>query len=152
MVDHVLPPEEMPAKLVEYAAYLRQSARVPAGYVQDAREQLGRICGLLRHRTGHDFSRYKDATVLRRIQRRMQVLQIPSVAGYVARLRDDGKEADQLFRDLLIGVTQFFRDPAAFDALARQVVPRIVANVGPEGRSGSGPPAAPPARRPTPWP
>jgi two-component system CheB/CheR fusion protein len=133
MVDHVLEPAEMPAKLLEYAAYLRDHRKVSTGAMEETGEHLTRICGLLRRRTGHDFSQYKTNTVVRRIQRRMQVLQVPSVVGYVARLRNDPKEADQLFRDLLIGVTQFFRDTAAFQVLAREVIPRIVEHAGTEG-------------------
>ena len=133
MVDHVLPPEEMPVKLLEYASYLRDLRHASSHVMQETSEQLNRICDLLRRRTGHDFSQYKTNTLVRRIQRRMQVLQIPSVVGYVARLRNDAKEGDQLFRDLLIGVTHFFRDPVAFEALEREVIPRIVDHAGPDG-------------------
>jgi two-component system CheB/CheR fusion protein len=133
MVDHVLTPEEMPVKLLEYTGYLRNLRRASAGIEAETSEQLNRICAILRRRTGHDFSQYKTNTIVRRIQRRMQVLQVPSVVGYVARLRSDPKEADQLFRDLLIGVTHFFRDPAAFAVLAREVIPRIVEHAGSDG-------------------
>jgi two-component system CheB/CheR fusion protein len=133
MVDHVLMPEEMPVKLLEYASYLRHLRKASTGGMAETSEQLSRICAILRRRTGHDFSQYKTNTLVRRIQRRMQVLQVPSVVGYVARLRNDPKEADQLFRDLLIGVTHFFRDPEAFGVLAREVIPRIVKHAGSEG-------------------
>jgi two-component system CheB/CheR fusion protein len=135
LVDHVLPPEEMPAKLVEYAAHLRElDKRKDKGKLfDDAGGELGRICALLRRRTGHDFSRYKTTTLVRRIQRRMQVLQISSVAQYVDRLRQDAKEADQLFRDLLISVTHFFRDPEAFEVLAREAIPKLFEQVASEG-------------------
>ena len=132
LVDHVLPPEEMPVKLLEYAAYLRKLGQ-NASALEETGEQLGRICDILRRRTGHDFSQYKTNTLGRRIQRRMQVLQVPSVVDYVARLRSDPKETDQLFRDLLIGVTHFFRDPAAFQALAKEVIPRVVEEAGGQG-------------------
>jgi two-component system CheB/CheR fusion protein len=133
LVDHVLPPEDIPYKLVEYAAYLRSARTTEAGTDGEAAEQLGRICTIVRRRTGHDFSQYKVNTLIRRIQRRMQVLQVPSVAGYVSRLRNDPKESDQLFRDLLIGVTHFFRDPPAFAALAREVIPRVLEQAAPDG-------------------
>jgi two-component system, chemotaxis family, CheB/CheR fusion protein len=133
MVDHVLRPEEMPAKLLEYAAYLREHGEGSAARMEETAQQLTRICAVLRRRTGHDFSQYKTNTLVRRIERRMQVLQVPSVVGYVARLRNDPKEADLLFRDLLIGVTHFFRDPAAFEVLARDVIPRIVDHAGADG-------------------
>ena len=83
-----------------------------------------------RAKTGHDFSRYKEKTVTRRIQRRMQVLQADTVPDYLARLRDDPKEVELLFRDLLIGVTQFFRDPDAFDALRNSVLPKLIEGKG----------------------
>src|SRR5206468_9585616 len=89
-------------------------------------DELTRICTILLHKTGHDFRRYKTPTLVRRIQRRRQVLQAPSVAAYIERLRDGPSEADQLFRDLLIGVTHFFRDPEAFAVLANDVIPRLV--------------------------
>src|SRR5262249_7495673 len=136
VVDHVLPPEEMPAKLLEHAAYLRDLDTRQGGQgalFDAAADELARICALIRRKTGHDFSRYKSTTLIRRIQRRMLVLQIASVPDYVDRLRQDPQEAEILFRDLLIGVTHFFRDPGAFDVLAREVVPRIVQDAGPEG-------------------
>ncbi len=135
LVDHVLPPEEMPSKLVEYAAYLRDlhKAQTTTGLFDDGGDQLLRICALLRRKTGHDFSRYKSATLVRRIQRRMQVLQSPTVSAYLERLRHDPKEVDHLFRDLLIGVTHFFRDAEAFAVLARTVIPKVLDHAGPEG-------------------
>jgi two-component system CheB/CheR fusion protein len=128
LVDHVLPPEELAVKLMEYATYLRH-LRVEQGtvlLVNASEDELVRISTILLHKTGHDFRRYKTATLLRRLQRRMQVLQVPSVADYIDRLRQDPKEPDQLFRDLLIGVTHFFRDPEAFVVLARDVIPRLI--------------------------
>lgn len=127
LVDHVLPPEELAIKLMEYATYLRH-LRVEQGtepLVAAGEDELARIATILLHKTGHDFRRYKMATLVRRLQRRMQVLQVPSVADYIDQLRRDPKEADQLFRDLLIGVTHFFRDPEAFAVLAREVIPRL---------------------------
>jgi two-component system CheB/CheR fusion protein len=135
MVDHVLPPEEMPARLVEYTVYLRElhEKHAEGTLFEEAGDHLVRICTLLRRKTGHDFSRYKTTTLVRRIQRRMQVQQIVSVADYVDRLRHDPWEADQLFRDLLIGVTHFFRDPAAFAVVEREIMPRLFEHAGPDG-------------------
>jgi two-component system CheB/CheR fusion protein len=126
MVDHVLAPSEIPARLVEYAEYLRRlPGRVPAETEANG-PTVARICELVRRKTGHDFSGYKKTTILRRIQRRMQVTQTAEMERYLEALRRDGKELEQLFRDLLIGVTQFFRDPAAFEALEQRVIPEIV--------------------------
>jgi two-component system, chemotaxis family, CheB/CheR fusion protein len=136
MVDHVLRPEEMPARLVEYARYLRElhEKNVKDSLSEELGGQLARICTLLRRKTGHDFSRYKTSTLVRRIQRRMQVHQLASVPAYVERLRQDPQEAEQLFRDLLIGVTHFFRDPQAFAVLEREVIPRLLDHAGAEGQ------------------
>src|SRR5256886_5863507 len=86
---------------------------------------LPKILPVLRRKTGHDFSRYKQSTLVRRIQRRMQVLYFESAAKYLENLQRDPKEVDNLFKDLLIGVTQFFRDAEAFEALGKQVIPEI---------------------------
>ena len=83
------------------------------------------ICEILRARLGHDFSQYKDKTFLRRVQRRMQVVGVSQLTDYVAALEQDQGEAALLFRDLLIGVTTFFRDADAFEAVKRVVVPRL---------------------------
>jgi two-component system CheB/CheR fusion protein len=81
-------------------------------------KELATVLSVLRAKTGHDFSKYKTKTVTRRIQRRMQVLQATTVPAYVQHLREDPAEPELLFRDLLIGVTEFFRDPEAFQALS----------------------------------
>lgn len=92
----------------------------------DTGEHLATISALVLARTGHDFSKYKEKTVSRRIQHRMQVLQADTVLDYIVRLRHDPKENDLLFRELLIGVTQFFRDPDAFEALQALVIAELV--------------------------
>jgi PAS domain S-box-containing protein len=89
---------------------------------------LGKICLLLHRHTGHDFNHYKEGTLLRRIRRRIQLQHLGSVADYVKKLENDAAEAAVLLKDLLIGVTQFFRDPEAFQVLAQEVLPRIVEN------------------------
>src|SRR5215469_13161492 len=89
------------------------------------------ICAILLDQTGHDFSGYKTRTFYRRIERRMQVLQIPSLEAYADRLRQDASEINTLFRDLLIGVTNFFRDTKAFEALEQVVMPRLFEGKGP---------------------
>ena len=83
---------------------------------------------LLRAQTGHDFSQYKQTTIERRVERRMAVHQIERLHEYVRHLQQTPAEVEALFRDLLIGVTNFFRDPEAFAALEEQVIPRLFAN------------------------
>ncbi|MFZ5963052.1 CheR family methyltransferase [Thalassococcus sp. BH17M4-6] len=95
------------------------------GNVADSVDEL---CDVLRQAIGHDFSQYKRSTLNRRIARRMQVLGIEDSAKYLERLRSGPEECDALFRDLLINVTRFFRDPKHFDALNRLVIDPLVAN------------------------
>ncbi|MBV8535793.1 MAG: hypothetical protein JO128_09380, partial [Alphaproteobacteria bacterium] len=127
LVDFVLPVEEIPERLMEYARHVAEHRDHKDGGLGDnGRRHLVRIYTLLRRRTGHDFSRYKDSTFIRRVQRRMQVVQLASVEDYIRLLRKDPREIDLLFRDLLIGVTHFFRDRRAFTALATDVIPKLV--------------------------
>ncbi|MBS0523401.1 MAG: hypothetical protein JSS04_07160, partial [Proteobacteria bacterium] len=130
MVDFVLPLDRIPSKLAEYFHHLDDHRR-PAES-QDAADHLMQICALLRTRTGHDFSGYKDKTVARRVQRRMQVLQLDSVPAFIERLRKEPGEVDTLLQDLLIGVTNFFRDPQAFAALEEKVIPALFEGKGPD--------------------
>lgn len=106
LVDKVLHVSDMPAAIREY--YDRGQPGVFS--LPDITDFLLNVCGHLRHRLGHDFSQYKRSTMLRRIQRRMQVVGASSGQDYLAQLRDKPDEADLLFRDLLINVTCFFRD------------------------------------------
>src|SRR4051794_37296652 len=125
-VDHVLPVAEMPARLVEHVARLRDGQ---GGNRERFREEvtghLGRVCAVLRRETGHDFRHYKQSTLVRRVRRRMNEAGSASVYSYLEHLSHDPKEVEQLFRDLLISVTHFFRDPEAFELLAAKVVPRL---------------------------
>src|SRR6266542_4082939 len=123
LVDLAVPVESMPEKLVAYA---RSFEMLKAAAKDEQAETTRRaVCAVLLEQTGHDFSGYKGRTFYRRIERRMQVLQIPSLAAYADRLRQDAGEANTLFRDLLIGVTNFFRDAQAFEALEQLVMPRL---------------------------
>jgi two-component system, chemotaxis family, CheB/CheR fusion protein len=127
LVDEVMPVEQMPARLIAHAQHLGRigDRKAPDGTRRGATEHLTRVCALLRARLGHDFSQYKQSTLVRRIQRRMQVLQIDNVPQYIERLRQEPSQLDLLFRDLLIGVTQFFRDPEAFATLESEVIPKL---------------------------
>ncbi|RWG79697.1 CheR family methyltransferase [Mesorhizobium sp.] len=125
LVDMVLPAEDMADKLVSYFSHSSRTDGERDRRKRDLADQLSRIAALLRMRTGHDFSGYKDNTILRRIQRRMQVLQIDDPTAFYERLRQEPQQVDLLFQDLLIGVTSFFRDPHAFDALERLVIPKL---------------------------
>jgi two-component system, chemotaxis family, CheB/CheR fusion protein len=129
MVDHVVPVEAMPALLIEHQGHLGAVAEHSEGEATrtDVRSHLGAITGLLRAAIDHDFSGYKENTLIRRVQRRMQVLHIEDAASYVERLKTDRDELQALFHELLIGVTQFFRDPDAFEALKSSVLVSLIA-------------------------
>jgi two-component system, chemotaxis family, CheB/CheR fusion protein len=135
-VDLVLPVEKMAAALVDY---VRTAA--PLGDLtddremrEDARVEEARraITTILRNQIGHDFRGYKHNTFLRRVQRRMQALRLADIKDYVQHLHQDRVEATLLFRDLLIGVTNFFRDAGAFQVLEKEVIPTLF-----EGRGAS---------------
>jgi len=130
LVDLAVPVETMPEQL---AAYLRSFDILDKEVDKEAGAETSRkaICEILLDHTGHDFSGYKTRTFYRRIERRMQILQIPSLPAYVDRLREDPGEVNTLFRDLLIGVTNFFRDTKAFEALQQLVMPRLFEGKGP---------------------
>ncbi len=133
LVDFVLKVEDIPGKLADYFDHVnRTSSQRRGGAVRpDITDHIGQITQLLRSQTGHDFSGYKDRTIVRRVQRRMHVLQIDNVIQFIERLRGDSREVTLLFHDLLIGVTNFFRDPDAFAALEREVIPQLFTGKGP---------------------
>ena len=118
-VDLELPVEDIPERII---AYVRNWGAFEAEKPIDA---LAKIHNLLRSRTGHDFSDYKDRTFQRRVQRRMQVVQTRKLEDYAERLQKEPEEVHALFRDLLIGVTDFFRDAAAFQSLETSVIPKL---------------------------
>ena len=129
LVDFVLPPAEMATQLFAYVAYpFGTFAGQISPPLPKSESALKKIFVLLRAQTGHDFSLYKQNTVKRRIERRMAVQQIVDLGNYVSFCQNTPAEVEALFRDLLIGVTSFFRDPEAFAALEAKVVPRLFAD------------------------
>ena len=126
MVDFVLPPHAMPPQLIAYAAQAFGTGTLPvSSQAPKLADGLGKVFLLLRSRTGHDFSQYKRNTIVRRIERRMAVHQINDLDDYVRYLQLTPGEVDALFRDLLIGVTNFFRDSEIFEEIQRQVIPQL---------------------------
>ncbi len=129
LVDYVLPPAEMPAQLIAYITHAYGKIPSISESTQPMHEDAPKkICALLRNRTGHDFSQYKANTLHRRIDRRMALHQIPTPDQYIQFLQNNTEEIDALFRDLLIGVTQFFRDPEIFAILQKYAIPRLFDN------------------------
>lgn len=128
-IDYVLTPAEMPAQLLTYAAHAyRRPVRASSDASVEMPELTQAVCAALREYSGHDFSGYKPTTIARRVERRMALHQCANPEDYVSRLGSDAREAEALFHDLLIGVTSFFRDHEAFELLATEVVPELVAS------------------------
>ena len=130
LVDFELAPAEMPDQLMAYVAHAFGKPPLPdteSGHarVPHTENALKKIFILVRAQTGHDFSQYKPSTINRRIERRMAVHQIESIDRYVKFLQQTPGEVEALFHDFLIGVTNFFRDPEAFEVLAAQVIPKL---------------------------
>ena len=133
IVDLLLPISQIASQIALYIAGLETVGITDRA--DEINEQvanaLTEIAGTLRTVTGNDFHGYKRNTFLRRVQRRMQVVQAPDIDQYAARLRRDREEVQHLFQDLLIGVTQFFRDPAEFLVLQHEV-PKLFEGKGPD--------------------
>ena len=128
LMDYVAPAPELPGKLL---GYIRHSAKLPRDIAQarTASNSLNRVFTLLRGHTGHEFSFYKRNTILRRVERRMNIHQISHLGGYVRFLQENPDELDFLFKELLIGVTSFFRDPEAFKKL-QEALPTVLKGKG----------------------
>ena len=126
LVDFTLPPAEMPAQLLAYVArFLGKASLRPSSMAPTVDDPIKKVLSLLRAHTGHDFSQYKPNTVNRRVDRRMVVQQIDRPDQYLLFLQENPAELEALFRDLLIGVTKFFRDADAFEAMQKQIARRL---------------------------
>jgi two-component system CheB/CheR fusion protein len=127
LVDYILPVEQMPRQLLAYVhgPFLAQ-VEPEEGDDAELSEPMQKINLLLRARTGNDFSAYKPNTIRRRIERRINIHQLKGPQQYLHFLQQNPNEMDLVFSELLIGVTHFFRDPEAFDAMAKTVLPAIL--------------------------
>lgn len=126
LVDYQLAPAEMPAQLMAYATHafgMSHQQMTPPAVI--AENSLKKIFILLRAQTGHDFSQYKPSTINRRIERRMAVNQIGALIDYIKYMQKTPVEVEALFRDLLIGVTNFFRDPDIFKIVEETIIPDL---------------------------
>jgi two-component system CheB/CheR fusion protein len=136
-VDMILPPAGIAAELARLARHpsLRPAKLIPAK-VADAEkpeEDYRKVYALLRGTTGVDFTHYKPTTLKRRLLRRMVLRKVESLSQYIEYLHDNAAEVDALFEDILINVTEFFRDPSVFHALKRRVLPRIMKHKAADG-------------------
>jgi two-component system, chemotaxis family, CheB/CheR fusion protein len=121
LADYILPSEEMPAQLISCVTQVFGEIN-PASRAEDL---MKKIFNLVLTQTAHDFSNYKKGTIIRRIERRMSVHNIKSMDEYVRYLEQKPAEVEALFRDFLIGVTSFFRNPRAFEVLSEKVIPNL---------------------------
>ena len=127
LTDIVAPASELPLKLLDFLKYTPELISEMEIELKD-QSALDKIIILLRTQTGNDFSLYKKNTVYRRIERRMGVHKIDKIAAYVTFLQTNPKEVDILFKELLIGVTNFFRDAAVWEKLEEVVMPQLIIN------------------------
>lgn len=128
LADIVAPVEELPGKIITYLQRTPLITRTEVVLEGKTQSALEKVVILLRAHTGHDFSLYKRNTLYRRIERRMGIHQVDKMATYVHYLQENSQELDLLFKELLIGVTNFFRDPAAWEQLREQVLPTLLAS------------------------
>jgi two-component system CheB/CheR fusion protein len=133
-VDYVLAPAQIATELVRVAEhpYVRPLAPTPIAEQLDDGDHLNQIIALLRSGTDVDFTNYKRTTINRRIQRRMALRNVENVEEYIQILRNELGELNALYQDFLIRVTQFFRDPEAFEVLKDKVFPGIAQNRSPD--------------------
>ncbi|MBA3542454.1 MAG: chemotaxis protein CheR, partial [Deltaproteobacteria bacterium] len=129
VADWIVPPQQMPKILADHvAANAAQPPPVRASRARDTTSSaaLDDVYRMLEQEFGIDFTHYKPSTVTRRIERRLQLAKVDDIQQYVERLRGERAELDVLYRDLLIGVTRFFRNEAAFEVLEQRVLPELL--------------------------
>ena len=127
LADLVAPAEDLPGKIIDYLRHALVIAKTELPLEEKDQSALEKVLILLRAKTGHDFSLYKKNTLYRRIERRMSIHQIDRIAAYVRYLQENPQEVELLFKELLIGVTSFFRDPAAWEQLQEEAIPALLA-------------------------
>jgi len=132
LVDIIAIPEEMPARIASYWN-LPKPVKAPQADVSP-QDSLQQIIILLYTQTGHDFSLYKTSTLYRRIDRRIALHQLDNISQYVQYAGQNLQELDLLFKELLIGVTNFFRDPSVWEQLEHNIIPDLL-KANPDGKN-----------------
>ncbi|MEI6196923.1 MAG: CheR family methyltransferase, partial [Verrucomicrobiota bacterium] len=127
LADIVAPVEDLPVKIIDYLRHPLVITKTMFPLEEKDQSALEKVLILLRSRTGQDFSLYKKNTIYRRIERRMGIHQIVRIASYVRYLQENPQEIEFLFKELLIGVTSFFRDPEAWEQLRGEAFPQLLA-------------------------
>lgn len=125
LADVVAPADELPVLIAAYNQHASYIAR-PGTLEEKQVSALEKVFILLRAHTGNDFSLYKRSTIYRRIERRMGLHQIDKIGNYVRYLRENPREVELLFKELLIGVTSFFRDPPTWEHLKNEAIPQLL--------------------------
>lgn len=128
LADIVAQVEELPRKIMEYLRHAVVISKTEQPLEEKDQSSLEKILILLRSRTGQDFSMYKKNTVYRRVERRMGIHQLDRIAAYVRYLQENSQEVELLFKELLIGVTSFFRDPSAWEQVQTEAIPALLAD------------------------
>ncbi len=127
LADYVLAPKDMPKRLRLFFNHMQDTELDKDTDEKTINNTLHKILILIRNQTGHDFSLYKKNTIFRRIERRMHVHQVRDIQSYLAFIQKNQQEIAILFRELLIGVTSFFRDKEAFEILRHKILPQLLA-------------------------
>lgn len=128
LADVVSTPEALPERIMAYVKFQSPPAKPETQNEKGRMSGLEKVIILLRAHTRQDFSLYKKSTIYRRIERRMGIHQIDSIAGYISLLKENPHETELLFKELLIGVTSFFRDPESWDALRSKAIPALLSS------------------------
>jgi two-component system CheB/CheR fusion protein len=126
LIDVIAPAEELGGRIIDYLNHLPRLVQSDEEVAARDQSSLEKIMILLRAQTGHDFSGYKQSTIYRRIERRMSLHQVTKISDYVRYLRENPQESELLFKEVLIGVTNFFRDPAVWELLRDKVIPEYL--------------------------
>ena len=128
LADVIAPVEKLPSSIINYLHHFPLYTKPDISHEIKVQSALEKVVILLRTQTGHDFSLYKKNTVYRRIERRMGIHQIDKIIDYVHFLQGNPQETELLFKELLIGVTSFFRDPAVWETLKTQAIPSLLSS------------------------
>lgn len=136
MVDVVSSPAAMPSRILQFIQHPAEFKRgvVDEDFPKIDEDDIGKLFRLFRRQFGIDFSRYRPTTIHRRIDRRIQLTGAKSLSLYLEKLESEPREVEVLYRDLLVEVTQFFRDTAAFERLRNDVIPNLVAQCKPDSQ------------------
>ena len=128
LADVIAKVDELPAKIIAINSHIPRITKLSQSDESKTSSSLEKILILLRSQTRHDFSQYKKSTVYRRIERRMSIHQIDKITTYVHLLQENPNELEFLFKELLIGVTSFFRDPEMWEELKNKVIIPLIKN------------------------